>query len=225
MHPLDLIIDRYHLLKHPFYQRWIAGTLTKNELQRYAAQYYPHVMAFPTYVSAVHSQSDDLKLRQALLDNLIEEEQGSENHPELWLRFGEALGMTRGDIMGDESLPKAKELVETFRRLTHQSLASGLGALYAYESQVPAIATQKIKGLKENYGITSERGLKFFSVHEQADEHHSATERNAIDSLSEEEKKEAANAVEEASKALWNFLSGLDHAAGIKPGAVCAKHV
>ena len=28
-----------------------------------------------------------------LLDNLIDEEKGSENHPELWMRFAEGMGI------------------------------------------------------------------------------------------------------------------------------------
>ena len=45
------------------------------------------VLAFP--VSAVRGQCDDLEARQLLLENLVEEEQGPDNHPEL-IRFAEA---------------------------------------------------------------------------------------------------------------------------------------
>jgi len=214
MHILDQLVNERHLLNHPFYQRWMAGTLTFKELQRYVVNYYPHVSAFPTYVSAVHSQCSDLKTRQALLENLIEEERGEENHPELWLRFGEALGLTRSDIEETKSLPVARELVETFKKLTRKGFASGLGALYAYESQVPSVAQQKIEGLKKHYGISNAHGLKFFEVHRKADQFHSETERMAFDLLSQEEKQEACEAAQEAGLALWNFLSGLDRVEG-----------
>jgi len=74
------------MLKHPFYQAWTAGTLSLERLQNYAVEYYPHVAAFPRYLSAIHSRCADIATRQAILENLIEEERGSENHPELWLR-------------------------------------------------------------------------------------------------------------------------------------------
>src|SRR5688500_19510618 len=76
-------VMQYSMLKHPFYQAWSEGRLSKAVLGEYAKQYYAHVRAFPTYVSAVHSRCDDLSVRKELLENLIEEERGNENHPEL----------------------------------------------------------------------------------------------------------------------------------------------
>ena len=86
---LDAMIAERHLLAHPFYQDWSAGRLSRETLREYAAQYYRHVEAFPRYLSAIHSRCDDLGTRQAILENLIDEERGAENHPELWLRFGD----------------------------------------------------------------------------------------------------------------------------------------
>jgi pyrroloquinoline-quinone synthase len=85
-------VMQHSMLKHPFYVAWSEGKLTKSVLQQYAKQYYAHVRAFPTYVSAVHSHCDNFETRQLLLENLVEEEQGADNHPELWLRFAESFG-------------------------------------------------------------------------------------------------------------------------------------
>src|SRR5213595_787190 len=94
---LDGEISQRHMLNHPFYQRWNAGELTRGELEEYSRQYYPYTLAFPTFLSAMHAHTDDIAIRQYLLENLIEEERGTENHPELWLRFCEALGVDRSD--------------------------------------------------------------------------------------------------------------------------------
>src|SRR5215469_9668143 len=96
---LSAMIEERSLLKHPFYQTWSAGGLTLERLRNYAAQYYRHVEAFPRYLSALHSRSEDLETRQALLENLIDEERGPENHPELWLRFAEGLGASRQSVL------------------------------------------------------------------------------------------------------------------------------
>ena len=45
---LDNLIAEKHLLKHPFYQLWSQGKLTRENLREYAISYYPHVAAFPT---------------------------------------------------------------------------------------------------------------------------------------------------------------------------------
>jgi pyrroloquinoline-quinone synthase len=51
---VDSMIAERSLLKHPFYQAWTAGTLSRERLQNYAVEYYPHVAAFPRYLSAIH---------------------------------------------------------------------------------------------------------------------------------------------------------------------------
>ena len=89
---LDALIAEKHLLKHPFYQLWSQGKLSQENLREYAISYYPHVAAFPTYVSGVHSGCEDAALRQELLENLIEEERGEQNHPALWRNFADGVG-------------------------------------------------------------------------------------------------------------------------------------
>src|ERR1700726_5342931 len=64
----------FNLLQHPFYQAWSKGELTREDLREYAAEYWHHVSAFPTYLSALHSRLDDTSLRRTVLENLIDEE-------------------------------------------------------------------------------------------------------------------------------------------------------
>ncbi|WP_255586014.1 hypothetical protein [Wolbachia endosymbiont of Mansonella ozzardi] len=42
-------------------------------------------------------------MRQVLLGNLIEE-QGDENHPELWQHFAEGLGVSRSNLHEDAQI-------------------------------------------------------------------------------------------------------------------------
>ena len=57
---LDEAIEAKSLLKHPFYQAWSEGRLPIPMLQGYAAQYYHNELAFPTYLSAIHSRSSHI---------------------------------------------------------------------------------------------------------------------------------------------------------------------
>ena len=99
---IDNDIAEKHLLKHPFYLAWTRGELSKEALADYARQYYHHVAAFPTYLSAVHANCDDQTTRKQLLNNLIDEEAGSPNHPELWLRFAHGLDVSQEDAKNTE---------------------------------------------------------------------------------------------------------------------------
>src|ERR1700704_2273025 len=120
-------VMKYSMLKHPFYVAWTEGKLSKAVLAEYAKQYYAHVRAFPTYVSGVHSHCEDLAVRQELLENLIEEERGAENHPELWLRFAEGLGVARENVRAAELLASTNDSVRRLQSLTQsQDYREGL---------------------------------------------------------------------------------------------------
>jgi pyrroloquinoline-quinone synthase len=206
---LDEAIRHYDLLTHPFYQAWSKGELPRARLQRYAAQYYHHVLAFPTYVSAVHSRSDDdLVSRRALLENLIEEERGEHNHAALWLQFAAGIGASANDVAAGSAEAPTRTLIDTFRNLTREELPAGAAALYAYESQVPRVAAAKIEGLVKYFGVSDPRALEFFSVHRELDQWHSDTtaeivERNAT------EPEVAIAAASQAAQALWGFLDSM----------------
>src|SRR6058998_2736516 len=153
---IDNDIAAKHLLKHPFYLAWTRGELSREALADYAGQYYHHVAAFPTYLSAAHAKCEDQNARKQLLANLIDEEASSPNHPELWLKFSEGLGVSDADVRKSEKWPETKNLIDTFRSVcSNGATAEGLAALYAYESQIPAICKSKIDGLKKYYGFNN----------------------------------------------------------------------
>src|SRR5258705_5929974 len=108
--------------------------------------------------------------------------------------------------------------VDAFRTETAGDAAGAFAALYAYDSQQPQVATTKIAGLREHYGVTSPRALAYFEVHAEADIHHSEGERNAIMTcLAEGASHESA--LESAGRALdayWGLLDGICVEAGIR---------
>ena len=208
---IDNDIAEKHLLKHPFYLAWTRGELSKEALADYARQYYHHVAAFPTYLSAVHANCNDQTTRKQLLNNLIDEEAGSPNHPELWLQFADGLGVSQEDAKNTEEWPETKKLIETFRSVCADgSIAEGLAALYAYESQIPAICESKIDGLKKHYGFSNSQHYQYFTVHLEADREHSAAERKMLGTYVDKQNFEfVKGSVHRVLEALWEMLSGV----------------
>ena len=209
---LDALVAEKHLLKHRFYCLWNEGKLTKNHIREYAISYYPHVAAFPTYVSGVHSHCDDAALRQELLENLIEEERGEQNHPFLWRRFAASLGATESDLSSSPRTPEIAETIAEFRRSTRSgSVPEGLAALYAYESQIPEISKTKREGLAAFYGISEPEAVRFFTVHEEADVWHRQVEREALGRVAEtpEQRENALAAADRCLTALNRALDGI----------------
>jgi pyrroloquinoline-quinone synthase len=210
---IDAKVAERAMLKHPFYRAWTDGSLPLDALRAYSRQYLHHVEAFPQAVSAVHSNCPDRDGRRMLAENLSEEEgveAGKQDHASLWLMFAAGLGESEAAVRGQELNAETQALIDTFRSLSRRSYAAGLGALYAYESQFPAVASAKIEGLVDRYGIDDEETLRFFRVHESADVEHSSVCRTLLDRLPDEEKAEAVAAGEELAGALWTFLSGVE---------------
>ena len=210
---IDTLINKHHLLHHPFYKAWNAGELPKETIREYAAQYFQHVSLFPRYLSAIHSNCDDIKTRQLLLENLNEEEQGKENHPELWMRFAEGMGNTRKNVNKTVLIEETEELVRIFKKLSKsEKYHIGLAALYCYESMQPEISETKKDGLQKFYNINDEDTLKFFTVHMHADKWHRKVVRNIIKKVADSKSKqnEMTKSVESALKALNNFLTGME---------------
>jgi pyrroloquinoline-quinone synthase len=208
---IDNDIAAKNLLRHPFYLAWARGELSREALKDYAGQYYHHVAAFPTYLSAVHTNCEDQATRKQLLNNLIDEEAGSPNHPELWKNFANGLGIEDAQLARTEKQPETKKLINTFRSVCGEApTAEGLAALYAYESQIPAICESKIDGLKKYYGFTNPEHYEYFSVHIEADREHSAVEREMLSRYVHNHNFESVRtSVNRVLNALWEMLSGV----------------
>ncbi len=208
---IDAAIAENAMLSHPFYRAWEEGSLPLSVLRSYARQYFHHVEVFPQVVSATHAKCPDAAGRRLLAENLAEEEglaDGKDDHAALWMQFAEGLGNGEAEVRAAPLNAETQALIDTFRTLSRRSYASGLGALYAYESQLPAIAATKIAGLAR-YGVSDERALRFFEVHKDADVEHSAVCRGLLDKLPQAESDEAVAAGRQLAQALLGFLDGM----------------
>jgi pyrroloquinoline-quinone synthase len=216
---IEETIARYDLLQHPFYQAWTAGKLRTEDLRRYAQEYYHHVSAFPTYLSALHSRLADGELRRSVLQNLCEEEISGTAHSDLWLDFAEGMGAARDEVRQSAPSASTRELVSTFRGIAgEQTPLAAMGAFYAYESQVARIAPLKAQGLKEHYGADN-KTRHYFELHATQDVHHARVWAERIEEgirNGETSLDEILPAVEQAAEALWNSLSGI-HQTGDEP--------
>ena len=213
LNALEQRIARYDLLCHPYYKAWTAGELTREDLRAYAADYYHHVAAFPTYLSTLHSRLDDCETRRAVLRNLCGEELEGRPHSELWLDFAEGMGGDREQVQDGEPVAEVAELIGEFRQVASEgSTAEVLAAFYAYESQVPRVAKSKADGLAQWYR-TDARTRGYFELHQFADVEHADVWRQLLStevSAHPEQSISALDAAERAAQALWHALDGME---------------
>jgi pyrroloquinoline-quinone synthase len=206
---LDALIDKYSLLKHPFYRAWTEGKLSRESLKLYAAQYYQHVRAFPENLRRVARRTNG-SLQKLVNENLAEELDPGRPHPRLWRQFARSVGASDAVLDATRPLPGIAALLDTFDEVaSNGTTAQAIAAFYAYEAQVPEIATQKIFGLRRFYGITEPQALAYFSVHEEADVRHRAAWREWLASQKDADTVAILCAAERSLKALWGALDAV----------------
>ena len=172
---IETIIKERHLLNHPFYQRWQKGKISMETLQEYSRQYYHYEKALPGFLTSALDHLPEGPAKTAVAKVLEDETTHPEPHTDLWLKFAAAIGAD--DATSATPSPRTVNLVETYHSLCARGSEEALGALFAYESQIPAVAQAKAEGLKAFYGVTDGEGLKFFDLHATMDVGHSAAMR------------------------------------------------
>ena len=209
---LQSVIDDRSMLEHELLKGWTEGTLEREAMQEFARQYYHFEVAFPRYLSAIHSRTDSAAIRQLLLENLWDEEHGDRNHPRLWLDFAKHLGLKEREVTGSKMTEETRALVKHFDREAREApVAEALATLYAFEGQVPNLSWLVIRALVEHYGFRPDQ-FEFFSVHLVADIAHSGAEVAAIEESCTDEEA-VITATEEACDLLLRFLDGCANAA------------
>jgi pyrroloquinoline-quinone synthase len=205
---LESSLKPHDLLMHPFYRAWSDGTLGREDLARYAAQYAHPVDALPALLRAALERTEDPETRASLQRNLDEEEgRVGVSHAQLWRQFGRAVDAEEGASRLDEtgaSMDALGELVSTDE-------VSALAALWAYEVQTARVAETKEVGLVR-YGVDAPQALSFFRVHGALDVHHARELREALARALDRggSLEVACEAVTRSAQAQWTFLDGVE---------------
>jgi pyrroloquinoline-quinone synthase len=205
----------HRLLNHPFYQAWVAGTLTTDDLASYAEQYWRQVEAFPGYLESIAERLPAGHVRRIVEENLADERDG--DHPGLWLEFAKAVGTSAERCRASVPESETTDCVRTFAQGAGQaSLPFALGMIYGYESQTPEVAETKVTGLRDHYGIAGE-GASYFSLHATLDVEHADELLSAIAEIVPDEAAlaEAEAGARAGAQAAWGLLSGVTRVRGI----------
>ncbi|HVL64789.1 MAG TPA: iron-containing redox enzyme family protein [Actinomycetota bacterium] len=206
---LDDARAAHPILEHPFYVAWAEGTLTKDDLEHYAGQYWRQVEAFPGYLGSLSERLPAGSARDTVAENLADEI--DDDHPGLWLRFAEAVGVSERDVRASQVEPETRSCVQAFRDAAeNRSLPYALGMLYGYEAQTPAVAETKVKGLRDRYGIDG-AALDYFVLHGELDVEHAAGLARAIEEVAgdEEARADAEAGARAGAAAVWTLLDGV----------------
>ncbi len=205
---------------HPLWHRIQEGRLPRGAVATWAAQFFLQVREFPRAVSALHASCPFPEERIELAESLYEEETGRISgcnlpHPELFIRFGEGLGLARAEMIEAEPLPATAALIDWFELATKQrSFIEGAAAMnLAAEGQVPGAFGPFARALEKHYGLTREQ-VAFWDVHEIADREHSDIGNHIVVrfATSPEWQDRVRRAVEHSLDMWWQFFDGVERA-------------
>ncbi len=194
------------LLEHPFYRRWSAGRLGRDELAAYASQYRAFEAALPAVLVAVHDRlgAEGCTEAAALVERNLADELGNpEPHLALFDRFADEREGRRTDRTSPGRRPSRWST--PISDLAEQSPVAALAGLAAYEMQAPAIARSKADGLRLLYGIDGS-GTAFWDVHAVMDADHGEWALDALVGGRSASTTEVGEAASRAAESWWALL-------------------
>ena len=202
---LDAARARWNVLEHPFYERWSAGELSRDELAAYSGQYRHAVVAL---AEAAHNAAAAAgpELRAQLEGHAAEEAA----HVTLWDEFARAMG-------GDPAAAPAAETRDCAGVWAgeERALLPSLVALYAIESGQPTISETKREGLLAHYGVNEGPATAYFDLHARLDHEHAAAARALIEPrLADADADALVAEAEGVLRANWELLDGVERLNG-----------
>jgi len=205
---------------HPLWLELADGKLSREQLKLFAVQFFLQVREFPRAVSAMHANCPFPAERIELAESIYEEETGrisgcNQPHPELFIRFGEAVGLSRSEMTEGRPLPATRALIDWFELSTKQrSFIEAAAAInLAAEGQVPGAFGPMARRLQENYGLSRE-AVAFWDIHEMADKEHSDVGDHIVVHHATDAQTQARvrDALEHSLGAWWQFFDGIQAA-------------
>jgi pyrroloquinoline-quinone synthase len=196
---LHEVSERFDLLKHPFYQRWVAGALTREELAYYAGQYAHVVRAIPRWLEGAAAR--DRVHAGALRSHAAEES----DHIVLWDRFAAAIGIDEATLRATPANAATAALITRGDELVAEG--HGAAVVWSIEAQSPAVSAEKLRGLKAHYGIDETSGGEYFALHQELDRDHEAQLRSVLHSHDAATQAGAPAAAGAALAGMWELLS------------------
>ena len=191
---LDAVADRWNVLRHPFYERWECGELTRPELAYYAGE-YRHAVTALAGLAASASDAGHAAEEAA--------------HVAIWDDFAAALDAE----LDREPRAETRACADAWSGAG----VEGAAALFAIESAQPEVSRTKLQGLTRWYGFEPHsRGTRYFELHAERDHEHAELSRRVLERARPEDEDAIVAAAERALRGNWELLDGVERFAGTR---------
>ena len=156
---------RYYHIYHPFQVAMNAGNSSKEQIQGWVANRFYYQITIPIKDAAILSNCRERGIRREWVQRILDHDGygGEEGGIEAWLRLGEAVGLTREEILSEQHvLPGVRFACDAYinfaRRASWQEAAcSSLTELFA-----PEIHQNRLASWPQHYPWINEQGYFYF---------------------------------------------------------------
>ena len=215
--------ERYHNL-HPFHRLLHGGKLTKGQVQAWALNRYCYQSAIPRKDAALIARATDPELRRLWRQRLVDHdgEAPGQGGVARWLALTDGLGLDREYVISTRgALPATKFAVEAYVRFVSErslleAVASSLTELFS-----PAIISERVSGMLENYSFVGRDTLAYFNARmtQAPRDADFALEYVKREARRQDQQQAVLAALEFKCGVLWAQLDALHHAY-VAPGHV-----
>ena len=156
---------KYYHIHHPFHVAMNRGNCSREQIQGWVANRFYYQVTIPNKDAAIMSNCTDRDVRREWVQRILDHDgvDGEDGGIEAWLRLGEAVGMSRAQIISHELvLPGVRFACDAYlnfaRRATWQEAAcSSLTELFA-----PEIHQSRLDSWPTHYPWIEAAGYQYF---------------------------------------------------------------
>jgi pyrroloquinoline-quinone synthase len=156
--------DRYHI-HHPFQVLMHRGDLTRQQIQGWVANRYYYQISIPIKDAAILANCPDREVRRHWVQRILDHDGygGEEGGIEAWIRLGEAVGLTRDEIVSQRRvLPGVRFAVDAYINFARQRPWQEAAAASLTELFAPTIHKSRLDFWPQNYPWIEAEGYAYF---------------------------------------------------------------
>ncbi len=203
----------YHI-HHPFHVMMNEGRANREQIQGWVANRFYYQISIPIKDAAILANCRDRDVRREWVQRIIDHDgrEGDEGGIEAWLRLGEAVGLTREEILSREHvLPGVRFAVDAYVNFARnaswqEAVCSSLTELFA-----PEIHQRRLDSWPQHYPWIDMEGYHYFRgrlSEARRDVEHGLTV--TLDHFrSAEQQKRALDILQFKLDVLWSILDAM----------------
>ena len=212
------MVKGHSATNNPFLRRFAAGEASRDEVERFAVEFYHFSRTFPVVLcSLLVNTPDEVEARE--LTKILTSELGDgdpdRRHELLYRDFLRSIGVDPVEAVGRPMRPATRAWIDTQMALYGgRDHFAGLGASFALEHMAIPMWDRLIPGLRTYRDRWfPEMDLTYFTFHRELEEEHEDAMGAALDLLEEDPEVQAsfqrgAEEVLAAEEAFWRGLEG-----------------